>query len=224
MKRLMTRLLFLLFYILISARGVVAATSTLHWQRDRNDLVVTLDKQVVPVEFVGVNRSDKTIYLKGIRPSCGCLTVGLDQMPKALAPGEILRFSITADGRSQSDSDRRIPVVVEYNNSVDHLEVVLKVQRPVEISPRLIVWQAAAAAESRAIEITSSGINEILIHKIDYENSKLGLKVLGTLPGKRIELLVLSRSDSDSSVSKISVLSKDKYGREYTSNAYIAQP
>jgi hypothetical protein len=110
--------------------------------------------ELVKAAFRFTNVSTKPVTFQSVEPSCDCTTARLTK--HTFAPGEQGQIDIVYDvGDSMGPQFKTITVTLAENPH-DSVELLLKVKIPglIDITPRLLSWQAGEAPTEKSVDIS----------------------------------------------------------------------
>jgi hypothetical protein len=124
--------------------------------------------EVAPAVAVGahfdfVNRSDKTVRITGLKPSCGCLQAKIIDLRKEYPPGAFGMFQASLATANEVSGPHDYTIKVSYDDGQPHEETVRLTmtlpQKVVQLEPReVFFYQLNGEPDSR------------IVHLVDYRD------------------------------------------------------
>lgn len=160
-----------MFFFGIAFVGSITAAADLTWNSTRQTLHPPSGADKAEGIFIYTNRGGAPITIQEVKPSCGCITAGVDK--KIIQPGEsgTLR-AIFKTGASVGHYSKSITVITDdlgYNSETLLLEIDLTA--PYALSPRLLQWRLGSTAATQRAELRFTDGAEFespkLIHAVD---------------------------------------------------------
>lgn len=152
------------------------------------------DAKVVTAEFEFTNRTEKSITVAKVNPTCSCIAVKIKNGKLQYAPGESGLIRAEFDMGNFSGTVDKVVAIWLDNDPDDQptLSLTVRVHIPVLISlePKSVKWEIGGKAEPQTIRITMNHTSPIRVidAKSSSEDFKLVIKPIEE--GKSYDLIV----------------------------------
>jgi hypothetical protein len=118
--------------------------------------------------FEFVNRSDRTIRITGIKPSCGCVVTKIVDQRRQYRPGEFGMFQASLATANEQPGPHDYTITVQYDDGQPReqsVRLTLTLPAPtVQLEPReLYFYQLNGNADSRIVEVVDFRENALEI-------------------------------------------------------------
>lgn len=199
--------------------AALPALHALDWQ-DRSIKVDIAPLQTeIEVRFAFVNRSERPVAIRAIRPNCDCLEAAAD---KAIyAPGEsgAIKAVFTVGDRTGA-YDRLIMVETDEEDQPVRLSVRIEVPAAAEIVPRMLEWARGADPQGKAAVISVAPGLAIEFDQATATSAEFTSRLETIEPGRRYRLTVTPTSTAAPANAAIRVRGKNQAGQEIVISAY----
>jgi hypothetical protein len=152
------------------------------------------DAKIVTAEFEFTNRTEKSITVAKVNPTCSCIAVKIKNGKLQYAPGESGLIRAEFDMGNFSGTVDKVVAIWLDNDADDQpsLALTVRVHIPVLISlePKSVKWSIGGKAEPQTIRITMNHTSPIRVidAKSSSEDFKLEMKAIEE--GKIYDLIV----------------------------------
>ena len=150
---------------------------------------------IVKYEFAFTNVGDRLLELRGVDPTCGCITV--HDWPPKIAPGQTGRVQLELVTTFLEGAVAKTVCVAcnDPTQSITLLQLRGTVWKPVELTPRLVVLRPAigdSAGATGMVRILSHLPGPILFGAPSCDNPAFSVFLQTNDPGREFQLIVKS--------------------------------
>ncbi len=194
----------LLLCLVASLAVARVASADLQWDKTVQKAQCP-ENESVEFRFSFRNTGQKTVNIESVRPSCHCTTATLDK--KEYAPGEKGEIVANVDTEGAIGEVHKLITVAtdQATNASISLEMIIDIQRPVEVSPQFVFWRIGEKNDTRKVELKSEPAHPLQVTAVTSTNPHFTANFQTVVKGQQYEIQVTPDSTAEKQTAELTI-------------------
>ena len=174
----------------LAGPGLGEADAGLHWEKPVQDFQLMPGADDLEVDFRFKNTGPRTVRIKRMRTSCGCLTAGVKR--REYAPGEagVIEALFKIGDRVGMQAKSILVETDDPDQPTSLIGMRVLIRSSVELSRRILIWRRNGEPRPQNVTIEVVREQPMQIAQVLCSNPLFRTKVRTLEPGRKYDVLV----------------------------------